>query len=67
MLAALVIDGTFAACPFCKGRRVRIHYASHLYRAVCLTPGCEAHGPRNYDPDEALEAWNAGRPMIEPK
>jgi len=65
-LAALVIDGTFAGCPFCRGTRVRMHFADHLFRVVCLIRNCEAQGPRAYEEQDALDGWNAGRPTIEP-
>lgn len=63
-LAALPINGTFAGCPHCKGRRLRMHFANHLFRIVCLTRDCEAQGPRDYDESLALAKWNGDRPLL---
>lgn len=60
-LAALPADYEMQPCPFCKGARVRLHswqQRGAQHRVQCLTPGCEAQGPRRFDADEAMQAWN---------
>jgi hypothetical protein len=60
-LAALPQEFGLRACPFCRGHRLRLHEWRHRgeqFRVQCLTPQCEAQGPRRYDADEALAAWN---------
>lgn len=63
-LAALPKDYDMRACPFCGQDRVRLdehnqHGKHWLVR--CLNLQCNARGPRRYDPDEALSAWNERR------
>lgn len=60
-LAALPESVERKACPFCKSARVRIHtWNSHgEHHAVkCLNDNCGAMGPRRYDAQDALDAWN---------
>lgn len=61
MLAALSRDYGMKPCPFCGCDRVRLNeYRQHglHFQVICLGQGCGAKGPRRYDGDEAMEAWN---------
>lgn len=54
-------DYEMARCPFCFSDKVRVHeYQSHgtQYVVLCLNLTCNARGPRRYDADEAMDAWN---------
>lgn len=60
-LAALGPDYDMRPCPFCGHARVRLNeYRSHgvQFQVICLALSCGAKGPRRYDADEAMEAWN---------
>lgn len=69
-MTALAMDrsGQLSRCPFCRSHRLRVHEYSqrgHRYRVICLEPDCGGQGPARHDYDEAVEAWNARRPLIE--
>ncbi len=59
MLAALPRSYDMVNCPFCNGRRVRVHYANRKYRVACLEYECEAQGPSRYDEQDAMDTWNS--------
>lgn len=66
--AALGVDYDMKACPFCFGRRVRLNrYQSHgeHFQVICLDGQCNTRGPRRYDPQAALDAWNERGPREE--
>lgn len=59
--AALGPNYDMKPCPFCAGARVRLNrYQSHgeHFQVICLNGECNTRGPRRYDAEEALEAWN---------
>lgn len=61
-LAALSVGYEMHRCPFCQGERTRVHsYRSHgeHFVVLCLNPACEARGPRRYDAQSAMDAWNS--------
>lgn len=58
--------GVLSACPFCRGSRVHVRAWSargRQYAVVCRNTAemCEAQGPRRYDAQSAVDAWNEGR------
>lgn len=60
-LAALPAAHEVNPCPFCKGRRVRVHEWSQRgkqFAVQCVTTSCGALGPRRYDEAAAVDAWN---------
>jgi transcription elongation factor Elf1 len=63
MDASIKVLGVIAACPFCEGSRVVVHaWDSHgrHFAVVCRNSAemCEARGPRRYDAQSAVDAWN---------
>lgn len=69
-MSALPIDGTFAGCPFCKKTRLRLHtwrQRGDRFAIMCMERGCGAMGPMATNPEDALDGWNAGRQLLEPR
>lgn len=58
--------GVLAACPFCRGSRVHVrawNARGRQYAVQCRNTAqmCEAQGPRRYDAQSAVDAWNGAR------
>lgn len=64
--AALAADYDMKPCPFCASKRVRLNrYQSHgeHFQVICLGMHCGTRGPRRYDAQDAMDAWNErGKP-----
>ncbi|MDF7673509.1 Lar family restriction alleviation protein [Acetobacteraceae bacterium ESL0709] len=49
---------SFEPCPFCKGRRLALHYGVIEWWVICQEETCQANGPRARGKEIARGLWN---------
>ena len=53
-------EGTMAikTCPFCGSNALKVHYIAWSTKHYVRCLSCDAHGPLEDTPDDAIVTWN---------